>query len=608
MRFVSRSVAALAVAGFLISSPSHAQRVIVFGDSLSDTGNARALTGNFTPGATSPLGRYSSGTNWIDQTFGTTSAFYATGVTTGNVDLAIGGARTDALAPNGFDRGIALQIGDFAAAGGAIGARDTVVIWGGANNLFQGLPAAAANPATAVATLTANTVVPAATAMLGDVQATITAGARTLIVPNLPDFAGLPGIAANGANFAALASFGSGAYNSAVATGLAQIAASAPRGTNIIQVDTAALFRVVIANPASFGFTNTTGTCQANLPTCSSFVFWDAVHPTERAYGYLAQYVGLLLNPTSAIVQTARLSESGLYANEVISNQVFDRLAAFVSGTYADRNGPYAEVIGTFGSYDADGAKGGFNMHLGGVRGGVDQKSGATLTGVSVSILSGSLSSGTIKSDLQSFRGDVYATALYGNAFVSGNVGIASLDYSGIERETGIATVKASGSTSGYVGTVAAEAGFLQSIGGLTIVPSARITYFHQKLDGYQEAADLLALNFDSRETDAVLVGGKVRVVGALPGIGLGSTAFGEVGYAGYVSSSTDPLKAQFANNTALPTTASAGELAGPGVTAKVGLSSEIGQGAFLDLQYGIAVHDGGGETHTGDIRLKATY
>ena len=61
-------------------------------------------------------------------------------------------------------------------------------------------------------------------------------------------------------------------------------------------------------------------------------------------------------------------------------------------------------------------------------------------------------------------------------------------------------------------------------------------------------------------------------------------------------------------NNTALPTTVSAGTPTGPGIVGKAGISSQVTEGTFLDFEYGLSVHDGGGQTHTGDIRLKATY
>ena len=121
------------------------------------------------------------------------------------------------------------------------------------------------------------------------------------------------------------------------------------------------------------------------------------------------------------------------------------------------------------------------------------------------------------------------------------------------------------------------------------------------------EQADLLAMSIADRQTDAVLLGGKVRAVTAVPGLGLSATAFGEIGYEAYVTSSSDGVKSTFLNNTALPTVANA-DLTGPGIVGKLGVSSQVTQGTFLDFQYGISVHDSGGQTHSGDIRLKATY
>ena len=332
------------------------------------------------------------------------------------------------------------------------------------------------------------------------------------------------------------------------------------------------------------------------------------MHPTQAAYALVAQYVGLLTNTTPALQQVARLGETGLYTNELVTNQVFDRMEAFISGTYADRNGPYAEIIGSYGTYNGSNGGSDLTLQIGGVRAGIDKKSGATLTGGSVTLLSGGISNGPIKSDLTSYRADAYTTALFGNTYVSGDVGISSLTLAGIARQTGFPTVVANGHTGGYVATAAAEAGFIQSFGSVTIIPSARLTYFHSQLNGYSESADLLAMSYNDRTTDAVLAGGKVRAVTNVAGIGQAATAFGEIGYEGFISSSTNNLTGQLVNNTALPTTVNPSNPNGPGIVGKVGLSSEITKGTFLDFQYGLSVHDSGGETHSGDIRLKATY
>ncbi len=617
MRF---STACLASSVFVLTvvaaSSVFAQRVVVFGDSLSDTGNAALATGNLVPG--SPLGRFSNGKDWVDILYGPTTPGLFTGQTAGNVDYALGGALTAAVAGIGNvgvlsnpafpNISIQAEIAQFALNGGTFGAKDTVTLWGGANNsfLFFGVtPPANVNPATIGASA-----VGAATNEIGNAATLVgpALGAKTLIVLNLPDLGSTPSAIASGASAVSAASFYSTAFNSALATGLGSLAASAP-GVNIIQADIAALFKVVIGQASTFGFTNTTGFCGFNGgAACKGFVFADSVHPTEAAYALVAAYVGLLSNTAPALQQTSRLGETGLYVNEIVTNQVFDRMSAFVSGTYADRNGPFAEIIGSFGTYDGSGSTPGLSMHVGGVRAGLDKKSGATLTGGSVTMLAGAVSTGSTKSDITSYRADVYSTALYGNAYISADAGISSISLDGISRQTGFPTVNAAGSTGGYVASVAAEAGYVATMGAFTIIPSARLTYFHSKIDSYSESADFLAMSYNDRETDAVLAGGKVRAVTPVSGFGKAATVFGEIGYEGFISTSTNKLTGQLVNNTALPTTVSVGNPTGPGVVGKVGMSSQISEGTYLDFHYGLSVHDGGGETHAGDIRLKATY
>ncbi len=617
MRFSKACLASSVFALTAIAATSaFAQRVVVFGDSLSDTGNAALATGNLVPG--SPLGRFSNGKDWVDILYGPTTPGLFTGQTAGNVDYALGGALTAAVAGIGNvgvlsnpafpNISIQAEIAQFALNGGTFGAKDTVTLWGGANNsfLFFGVtPPANVNPATIGASA-----VGAATNEIGNAATLVgpALGAKTLIVLNLPDLGSTPSAIASGASAVSAASFYSTAFNSALATGLGSLAASAP-GVNIIQADIAALFKVVIGQASTFGFTNTTGFCGFNGgAACKGFVFADSVHPTEAAYALVAAYVGLLSNTAPALQLTSRLGETGLYVNEIVTNQVFDRMSAFVSGTYADRNGPFAEIIGSFGTYDGSGSTPGLSMHVGGVRAGLDKKSGATLTGGSVTMLAGAVSTGSTKSDITSYRADVYSTALYGNAYISADAGISSISLDGISRQTGFPTVNAAGSTGGYVASVAAEAGYVATMGAFTIIPSARLTYFHSKIDGYSESADFLAMSYNDRETDAVLAGGKVRAVTPVSGFGKAATVFGEIGYEGFISTSTNKLTGQLVNNTALPTTVSVGNPTGPGVVGKVGMSSQISEGTYLDFHYGLSVHDSGGETHAGDIRLKATY
>ena len=115
--------------------------LFVIGDSLSDNGNLYLATGNATP--TSPpyyQGRFSSGPVFTERLGFNATNFM--GPVTGSINYAFGGARTDSQAsPPGMRNQLAAYLG----AGGRFGSGDLVSILGGANNIFQGLPAAGAS-------------------------------------------------------------------------------------------------------------------------------------------------------------------------------------------------------------------------------------------------------------------------------------------------------------------------------------------------------------------------------------------------------------------------------------------------------------------------------
>lgn len=633
--------AAAIVAATAMAAPANAQRVVVFGDSLSDSGNVSAITGGFVPG--SPLGRWSTGYNWVDLLYGPSwgLAFKLGGAPTGNisgnVNYAVGGAYAGTnnlgssvapgtpLAPGqlpGTDQEIALFgfLNGFSHT--TFAPTDTATIWSGANNAFYSLgfvKAAMLTPAAAAAYLSGAATTAATNEInniTGNTQPTglIPLGAKKIVVLNLPDLGTLPGIANQGTSASQGGTLFTGVFNGTLSAGLSGVAAANPT-VNIIQADIFSAFKVIAANPAAFGFTNlTTGCLFTGGAACNGLAFADstnalgAVHPTQAAYALIARYVGLLSDATPALLQTARLGESGLYSNELLTNAVFDRLSAFISGTYSGKNGPFAEVLGSYSTAGNSGGTPGISMSIGGVRAGIDKKNGATLSGASVAYVDGSQSSGATKNDIQSVRADIYGTALFGNAYISGDAGISSLTLSNIQRDTGFPTVIASGHTGGFVASAAAEAGVAVPMGGWTLIPSARATYFHSEVNGYDETAPILAMSYADRTIDAVLLGGKVRAVTNVPGIGLAAVGYGEVGYEGYVSSSSSNLKSTFINNTAFPTIVNPGDPISPGILGKVGLSTQVSAGMYLDFQYGIAVHDDGGQTHSGDLRLKASY
>lgn len=590
-------------------------RVIVFGDSLSDTGNLNNLF--FTPDP--PYNDYhaSNGLVWSELLFGTmNSPVQGTGVA-GNVDMAYYGARTDsgAIAATHVPGAVGVpdQIVDFGAAGGVIDPTDIVVVWAGANNIRECIQAAGF--CTTAADVQANAEA-AANSQVANVGTLIGLGAQTILVPGAQNLGAAPLFPNAADQLAALAS--ANAFNATLYSGLSTLASSAPPGTNIIYADMDALGNVIFANPGAFGITNTTDPCISGFdpfgppgPTTvcgnpNAYYFWDVIHPTETVHALFAKYLGLLLDTTPAIIDTAPLGESLQKSSDLVTNAVFDRLSYWFSGVYVKKNGPYAELLGQLGRYSSDGKRPAFDLDLGGTRLGWDQRMDSGVLGASVAVLGGNQSSQNLSSDIQSVRGDVYGTYVAGPAYAGFDFGLGKYWFDDVTRATGIGPVVATSDMQGYVATASAEAGIAHRLGGVVLVPSVRLSYIHSRLDGYQEQAPLLALAFEDQSSDGVLGRVNLRAVSNqdLGGVPIALSA--EVGYSEYVSFSGSDITAVLANNTALPATAFPGDPSGPGFLGKVGLSSQISAGMYIDMNYGISVQESGGETHTGSLRLKA--
>ena len=143
-RFVTGgAVAALALAACAFAGQASAQsydRLVVFGDSLSDNGNLYLASGGTQP--PSPpyyQGRFSSGPVFTEL-LGFDAANF-NGSVTGSINYAFGGARTDdSMGP---PPGMLTQLGAYLARGGTFGEGDLVTVLGGANVIFQALPGAA---------------------------------------------------------------------------------------------------------------------------------------------------------------------------------------------------------------------------------------------------------------------------------------------------------------------------------------------------------------------------------------------------------------------------------------------------------------------------------
>jgi cholinesterase len=255
-----RALHAAFLSGMLASAaPAMAQtfpELVAFGDSLSDNGNA---------------GRFSNGPVWVER--------LAKGLglplrpsRAGGTNHAVGGAR----AAGGPNELLAQVRGYLAERGGRADPRALHTVWAGGNDLlaagFAPDPEAAGRDAAAA---------------VGEaVAALAAAGARTVLVPNLPDIGMTPALRSVGPAAAAEARRRSLAYDDALARALDRAEARHPR-TAILRLDVRALAERVLADPGAAGFRNLTEPCQG-LPSCEGALFWDPIHPTTQAHARLA--------------------------------------------------------------------------------------------------------------------------------------------------------------------------------------------------------------------------------------------------------------------------------------------------------------------------------
>ena len=227
--------------------------LVVFGDSLSDVGNLGLSDGNVeTPSPPYYDGRFSNGTLWVETLASYLGDPPLQPSSVGGTDYAWGGAQ---VAIPGYPPSIPQQINQYldnlAAAGQTISANDVFAVWAGTND-YLGTFLGANGPT--------NPIDPAesASALTDALQTLVTAGARTLVVNNLPLLGNSPYFKATdafyqeGGALVASANAWTTIFNSDVATGLKALS-----GANVVLVDVAGLEEQVILNPAQYGFTNT---------------------------------------------------------------------------------------------------------------------------------------------------------------------------------------------------------------------------------------------------------------------------------------------------------------------------------------------------------------
>ena len=344
-----RTALAAALALAVLPAAAHDQpfsSTVFFGDSLTDAGyfrpllppNVQAVTGQFT---TNPGLVWSQ---WLAEHYGTQARPNGNGQTGDN--HAAGGARNgvDVTGALGFTPSLATQAAGYLAANGGRADPDALyTVWGGANDLF----AVTSDPGNAQAIIGA--AVGAQVGIIGGLQA---AGARYVLVPNIPDLGLTPSFRAQGPAAAAQGTALATGYNQALFSTLAS------NGLAVIPVDTFAFLREVAADPAQFGIANVTGTaCMPQITaqslTCNptslvspdapqTYLFADGVHPASGAHAALADLaIAAIEGPRQMAVLPHSAAATGRNRAQRVGAQIGNRGDAEGARWWADLRGDF---------------------------------------------------------------------------------------------------------------------------------------------------------------------------------------------------------------------------------------------------------------------------
>jgi len=282
------------------------KRIVVFGASLSDSGNAYALTGQtikrpyseldefLIPPAPYKIGdnRFSNGPVWIErlaarlgQSASAEPAFADSGPTATN--CAVGGARAR---EDGVHLNFAVQVASFLEDVRFAAPADALyVIDLGANDVRDAL--AAGNAAEIQSVL--SDALESIAAQIGILYA---AGARDFLVLNVPDLGVLPSIRILDERYLPGATAFAGTLSALFNENLENVLASleAFPGIRIARLNVHEKVNALIAQPARFGLAETALPCvspEAAPFTCNKpdrYLFWDGVHPTRQVHEIFA--------------------------------------------------------------------------------------------------------------------------------------------------------------------------------------------------------------------------------------------------------------------------------------------------------------------------------
>lgn len=501
---------ATALAAVAVATPASAQRIdriVTFGDSYADTGNALRVGGldpNTFQNGIYRTGRFSGGTNYID----TLSTLLGVPVE----NFALGGASAVTGAP-GTPFSLELQVNQFLNVGPQLPGfptgtpsfdeNDLVTVSIGGNDAryFQ------------QGKYGDFTVNDAITATRTQLNRLVAAGA-----PTISFLAGntalLPEVALDPAAQAVRNTF-STTYNNALQTTLAGYAS---QGVVVHYLDLTKVLERVQTNGAAYGLPNgvVCAPTTANVVSgCAGYLFYvDALHLSSDGFRVVGQYVQRQLQAPLNIGSTSEIGlESARQFGRTLNSrmdlgsprdgEVLEGARVFLVGDTFSRNVDMSDVTDAY-DHDSVGGTAGVEFGFG--------ANGVVGVAANLSRARAKFDNGSNRVKGRSLQLGAYGTYALGPVFVQAHAGAGRTDYD-ISRAGVIDDLQADPDGSHIL--AGAKAGFLAPVGPLRLGPVVALDYARAKVDGYTEEGDAaLALNVGKQSYSALVGGAGVELRG----------------------------------------------------------------------------------------------
>ena len=470
-----------------------------FGDSLTDNGNLFFYTGQ--PPAPYFNGRFSNGPTYAEYLKPGVAAVSTTASTV-KTNLVFAFAGATAVGSTPVPASIPVQLAMFQGRAITPTANDIFFVLAGANDILNTI----ANPATQTPNAVAAAANAASVSVANTARSLATAGAKNIVVMNLPNIAQTPRFTTgSGAPAASLAETGSLAFNTSIRANL--LATNMPADVNVTIVDLQSLLSTIIQNPATFGFTVTNQDvvdillAGGNPGSIDGYVFWDSIHPTTRTSAILANVITEIINPEFVLGSAGTQGTALLATLDLAADTVDSRLGMIRPGGASEHT-----ADGFIGYYYKDG-----NRDFNSYQPGLDYKASVITAGFDYNftpkITAGlAFSADKVKAESQTVLGlatfnlkgltsTLYALWRGDSFFAEATANYARHDVRSISRPTAMGGFRTAGTTSAdsYGGSVKFGGDFAS--GSVHFTPFAGLRYTRGDLRAYEESG-VTGLNF----------------------------------------------------------------------------------------------------------------